>query len=182
MLYIMRHGKTEWNALRKLQGQTDIPLNDEGREMAREACEKYKDINIDKCYCSPLCRAKETAKLVLAGRDIPITYDDRLKEMNFGVYEGIENSFSIPDCPVNVLFKDPANYLAVENGESLEEVFARTGDLLENEILPQVEDGKDILIVGHGAMNSTIICRMRGLDKGHLWDEPIENCRLIQLI
>ena len=45
MLYIMRHGKTEWNALHKLQGRTDIPLNDEGRLMARQACEKYKALN-----------------------------------------------------------------------------------------------------------------------------------------
>ena len=50
MLYIMRHGKTEWNALHKLQGRTDIPLNDEGRLMARQACEKYKALNIDVCY------------------------------------------------------------------------------------------------------------------------------------
>ena len=134
------------------------------------------------CFCSPLVRAVETAKLVLEGRDIPISYDDRLKEMNFGIYEGIEESFSIPDCPINVVFKDPANYKAVENGESLEDVFARTGDILENEIMPLVNAGKDVLIIGHGAMNSTIICQIRGLDKSHLWDEPIENCRLVKLI
>ena len=90
MLYIMRHGKTEWNELHKLQGRTDIPLNEEGRQMAKIAGEKYKDINFDVCYCSPLVRAKETAKLVLEGRNIPIIYDDRLKEMSFGIYEGME--------------------------------------------------------------------------------------------
>ena len=178
----MRHGKTDWNSRHKLQGQTDIPLNDEGKQMAIEAAEKYKDINIDICYCSPLCRATETAKLVLEGRNIPIIFDDRLKEMNFGIYEGVEESFSIPDCPVNVLFWDPSKYEGVEGGEKLEDVFERTGDLLNKEILPLVNEGKDILIVGHGAMNSTIICQVRELDKGHLWDEPIENCRLVQLI
>ncbi len=182
MLYIMRHGKTEWNAIHKLQGQTDIPLNDEGRQMASEAADMYKDTHFDLCYCSPLIRAKETAELFLAGRDIPIIYDDRLKEMNFGVYEGIENSFDIPDCPVNVLFFKPEDYKGVEEGETVEELFERTGDLLFGEILPQVEEGKDILIVGHGAMNSSIICQLRGLDKSHFWDEPIENCRLIQLL
>lgn len=58
MLYIMRHGKTEWNELHKLQGRTDIPLNEEGRQMAKIAGEKYKDINFDVCYCSHLVRAK----------------------------------------------------------------------------------------------------------------------------
>ena len=47
MLYIMRHGKTDWNVLHKLQGRTDIPLNDEGRLMAMKAREDYKDIMIN---------------------------------------------------------------------------------------------------------------------------------------
>ena len=65
MLYIMRHGKTEWNELHKLQGRTDIPLNEEGRKMAEQAREKYKDVSFDICYCSPLIRARETAEIVL---------------------------------------------------------------------------------------------------------------------
>ena len=51
MLYIMRHGKTDWNAKHKLQGRTDIPLNEEGIQMAEQAKEKYKDVNFDICYC-----------------------------------------------------------------------------------------------------------------------------------
>ena len=86
----MRHGKTDWNLKYKLQGKTDIPLNEEGIKMAREAGERYKDINFDVCYCSPLIRAKETARLLLEGRDIPVIYDDRLMEMGFGEYEGTE--------------------------------------------------------------------------------------------
>ena len=50
MLYIMRHGQTDWNKVHRLQGSTDIPLNDEGRRMALEAGEKYKDLHIDVCY------------------------------------------------------------------------------------------------------------------------------------
>ena len=69
MLYIMRHGKTDWNALHKLQGRTDIPLNDEGRLMASKAHEEYKSLNIDVCYCSPLIRAVETAQIVLKNRE-----------------------------------------------------------------------------------------------------------------
>ena len=88
MLYIMRHGKTDWNIQHKLQGRTDIPLNEEGRQMAKQAREDYLNIPIDICYCSPLIRARETAELVLQGRNIPILYDDRLIEMGFGIYEG----------------------------------------------------------------------------------------------
>lgn len=109
MLYIMRHGKTEWNELHKLQGRTDIPLNEEGRQMAKIAGEKYKDINFDVCYCSPLVRAKETAKLVLEGRNVPIIYDERLREMSFGIYEGMENPAKATDSPIRTFFKEPEN-------------------------------------------------------------------------
>ncbi len=57
MLYIMRHGRTDWNVRHKLQGRTDIPLNDEGRMMAAEAGKQYSDIHFDICYSSPLERA-----------------------------------------------------------------------------------------------------------------------------
>ena len=95
MLYIMRHGKTDWNEKRKLQGRTDIPLNEEGIGMAKKAAEECKNIHFDICYCSPLIRARTTAQIVLEGRNVPIVTDDRLMEMGFGEYEGIEHSFEI---------------------------------------------------------------------------------------
>ena len=182
MLYIMRHGKTDWNARRKLQGCTDIPLNDEGRQMALEAGKDCKDIHFDICYCSPLIRARETAELVLKGRNIPIIIDDRLREMGFGIYEGIENSFDIPDCPVNVLFFEPQNYKGVEGGETLDDVFKRTGEFLKEVVEPDLAEGKDVLIIGHGAMNSTIVSQVRNYPREDLWKEGIPNCKLIKLI
>lgn len=181
MLYIMRHGKTDWNLKHKLQGRTDIPLNDIGRQMAREAKERYKDINFDVCYCSPLIRAKETAELFLEDRDIPIIYDDRLIEMGFGIYEGVENVFDKPECPIRVLFFTPAEYEAINGAESLENLIKRTGNFLEEVAYPLVESGKDVLIVGHGAMNSSIIGQVRHIPLEDFWVEGIENCRLIKL-
>ena len=95
--------------------------------MARNAGEEGRNIHLDICSCSPLVRAVETASLFLDGRNVPIVCDERLKEMCFGIYEGIKDSMSIPDCPVNVLLTHPENDKAVENGESLEELYARTG-------------------------------------------------------
>lgn len=184
MLYIMRHGKTDWNAKKKIQGGTDIPLNDEGRAMAEAARKEYKDVPIDICYCSPLIRAKETADIFLKDRNIPIIYDDRLKEMGFGIYEGIENSFSIPGCPVNEFFYHPEKYTEpVEGGESLDNLFGRTGAFLDEVVYPQLAEGKNILIIGHGAMNSAIVCRIKfSGDRSRFWEEGIPNCKLIQLI
>ena len=164
MLYIMRHGRTDWNVRHKLQGRTDIPLNDEGRMMAAEAGKQYSDIHFDICYSSP------------------VYTDDRLVEMGFGVYEGIENSFAIDDCPINTLFKKPEKYVTVEGGESFEELFARTGEFIDNVVMPQVNSDKDILIVGHGAMNCSIIAKFRGTPLDKFWDGMTDNCQVVRLI
>lgn len=182
MLYIMRHGQTDWNKVHRLQGSTDIPLNDEGRRMALEAGEKYRDLHIDVCYCSPLKRAQETAELVLKGRDIPIITDDRLREMSFGVCEGEENVFEHPELPVYKLFKDPVNYIPPENAESFEELYARTGQFMEAVVRPELSKGRDVLIVGHGAMNGSIIGRVRNTPLNKFWDNLGGNCELTKLI
>jgi probable phosphoglycerate mutase len=183
MLYIMRHGKTDWNAKHKIQGRTDIPLNEEGRRTAEQAAKEYADISLDTCYCSPLIRAKETAEIVLKERNIPIIPDERLMEMGFGIYEGLENSFSIPDCPINVLFQNPENYRNPDGGaESLEALYARTGEFLKEVVEPQLQRGKNILIVGHGAMNSSIICQVKGLAIDNFLKTDLEQCKMIRLL
>lgn len=183
MLYVLRHGKTDWNEKHKLQGRTDIPLNEEGRRMARAAGLEYKDVHFDVCYASPLLRAKETAELLLEGRNIPIIEDDRLVEMSFGKYEGLENSFDYPKHPINVLFREPEKYIPEEGGgESLQELFERTGSFLKEVVEPLLQEEKDVLIVGHGAMNSSIICQVLNKPIKEFWNAGIENCKLKKLI
>ena len=183
MLYIIRHGRTDWNDLHRLQGRTDVPLNDEGRRMAEEAREEYRNVHFDVCFSSPLVRARETAEILLRGRNVPILTDDRLMEMCFGSYEGLENSFQIPDCPINVLFFTPEKYNSPPGGaESLDELFSRTGEFLRERVNPLLREKKDVLIVGHGAMNSSIVCTIRQLPRAQFWSAGIENCKLIQLI
>lgn len=183
MLYIMRHGRTDWNAIRRLQGRSDIPLNAEGRAMAERAHNEYKDVHFDLCFCSPLIRARETAEILLRGRGVPVQYDDRLMEMYFGDYEGVEKEYLEPDCPISVIFRDPKNYTASIGGaETFDELFARTGEFLEEKVMPLLRAGKDVLIVGHGAMNSSIVCQVRGLGYADFWKEGIENCKLKRLI
>jgi len=181
MLYIMRHGKTDWNAEYKLQGRIDIPLNEEGRQMAKEAAKEYKEVHFDVCYCSPLSRAQETAKILLEGRNVPIITDNRLREMSFGVCEGSKNIFENPDHPMYKFFKDPENWTPPAEAESFEELYARTGEFLRDVIKKDQADGKDILIVGHGAMNNSIISQIRNIPRAKFWETAIPNCKLIEL-
>jgi broad specificity phosphatase PhoE len=182
MLYIMRHGKTDWNALRKIQGRTDIPLNEEGRRMAEEAGRQYQTTHFDICYCSPLKRAVETAELFLKGRNVPILYDNRLMEMSFGSCEGMNGDKEGKDSPIHTLFQDPVHYIPAEGGETFEELFDRTGDFLEEVVKPALQEGKDVLIIGHGAMNSSIVCQVKDIPLEHFWDAGIENCKLMRLV
>ena len=181
MLYILRHGRTEWNKDRKLQGQTDIPLDEEGRKMAIDAGRKCLDVHFDICFSSPLIRAHETAQLFLEGRDVPIIKDERLREMSFGTYEGEKDVFTKPECPVRNLFLNPAEYYPDGGAESIEQLKERTGIFLEEKVKPLLADGKDVLIVGHGAMNCSIINNLRQADKAHFWDGMTDNCVLVNL-
>lgn len=183
MLYVLRHGKTDWNAQYRLQGRTDIPLNDEGREMARKAALEYKDVNFDVCYCSPLIRARETAQLLLEGRNVPIIYEDRLMEMGFGEYEGVVNYLGTLESPISVIFKHPENYTeSIGGSETFEELFARTGSFLNEIAIPLVKAGKDVLIVGHGAMNLSITCQVKNIPIKDYWSTRIDNCKLNRLM
>ena len=156
MIYILRHGKTDWNKRKKLQG--------------------------DVCYSSPLSRARETAEIILKDRNVPIIFDDRLIEMAFGKYEGIERSFDIPGCPINILFEHPEEYIAPEDaGESLDDLYKRTGSFLDEVIRPLDKAGKDVLIVAHGALNSCMLTQAKGLPRKDFWSHGIVQCRLMPL-
>lgn len=182
MLYIMRHGKTDWNVSRKLQGRTDIPLNGEGIAMADKAAKECAAVHFDVCYCSPLVRARQTVERVLKGRNIPIIPDFRLTEMCFGVCEGEEDSFPAKSGPMQAFFNDPPSYIPPEGAESFEELFARTGDFLGKVAYPLVKEGKDVLIVGHGAMNASIICQVKDIPLKDFWSFGLDNCKLLKLL
>lgn len=178
----MRHGKTDWNVEFRLQGRTDIPLNDDGIEMANLAAKKYANINFDICYCSPLTRAKQTAEILLKNRNVPIMIDERLIEMSFGEFEGSQNVFNHPEWEIYNFFHEPENYVAKNGAESFDELFTRTGDFLKNVAQKDLDEKKDVLIVGHGAMNNSIISQIRNIPRKDFWTTPIPNCELIKLI
>ena len=72
LLYVLRHGITQWNKLKKVQGAMDIPLAPEGIELAKRTGEALRNVSFDICFTSPLTRAKQTAYYVLGNRQIPV--------------------------------------------------------------------------------------------------------------
>jgi broad specificity phosphatase PhoE len=90
IVYLARHGETDWNAAGRWQGQSDIPLNDRGREQARGLGEALRDKGVVAIVASDLSRARETATLAGAVLGLPLAYvDPGLRERTFGVFEGL---------------------------------------------------------------------------------------------
>ena len=132
-LYVIRHGQTSWNVEGRIQGQVDIDLNENGVELARRTASGIKDLPIDLIITSPFARAKNTALLATAGRDIPIIEDVRLSEMAFGEWEGQYNDnrdHVLCDDFLKTLREDIFS-LNPPGGENVRDVIRRTGDFLK---------------------------------------------------
>lgn len=179
ILYVVRHGVTSWNRLRKVQGTADIPLAEEGVLLAKKTGEALKDIHFDICFSSPLKRAQETARLVLCGRKIPIILDKRIQEIDFGALEGTQfkdEEGNICNSEMEKFFHHPLTYSRPEHGEDIEDILKRTEDFWKDITNRQELFDKTILISSHG-------CAVRALlqnvyrDKENFWHGKVPpNC------
>lgn len=180
-IYLFRHGETEWNKDRRLQGQSDIPLNDYGRELAAETASALKDVPFDAVFCSPLSRAAETASII-AGKcsgPVPLIKDVRLKEIHFGQYEGHRfDDMKQHDSshPLHNFFCHPERYIPPAGAESIPEACDRAWDFLQEKILPLEYSCRNVLIVAHGALNRCILSRIQNMPPERFWQISLPNC------
>lgn len=178
-LYVIRHGQTNWNKEKRLQGKADVPLNENGRTLAKIVGEKIKDIPFEFAVSSPLSRAMETARLALGGRDIPVYPDERIGEMSFGDWEGLHYSdhTEIPNGMIDNFFHRTDLYETPPNGESFSQVIARTHDLYEELVNnPKYEDC-NILISSHGAASRAFLQSI--FQDGNFWQTGVpKNCSI----
>jgi hypothetical protein len=91
-LLLVRHGETDWNAEGRLQGHTDRPLSDYGRDQARQLADDLATEAFDVIYASDLARARETAEIVAERLDVPVNVDPDLREKNWGTWEGLTST------------------------------------------------------------------------------------------
>ncbi|MBR3646332.1 MAG: histidine phosphatase family protein [Lachnospiraceae bacterium] len=181
-IYLIRHGETMWNTFRRLQGRTDIELNENGRMLAYKTSEKLKDLKFDRIYSSPLKRAYETANIIKADRDIPIITDDRIMEMSFGTNEGCLSEEILADetNPFRYFFEKPERYFAPDQGETFEDVIERGTSFMKEVIEPIADDNERIMIVAHGAINKAIMCYVKQHGKDRFWEGDLQkNCGVI---
>lgn len=171
MIYLVRHGQTAMNRKKVLQGRSDLPLNEDGRKEAAEAGRRLKTAGIvfDRVYSSPLIRARETAGLIT---DAPLITDERLIEMDYGPYEGMDLMHPAPE--VMAFFSDFAGHPAPEGMEALEDVVRRLGDFLE-EIRAEAGE-KTILLSTHAIAMKGALEYLTPESNGAWWSRYIGNC------
>lgn len=178
LVYLMRHGETDWNKERRLQGRSDIPLNDFGIELAVKTAEGMKDIAFDRAFSSPLNRAYTTARLVIGDRPIEVVKDDRLQEICFGSSEGqcFDVAKKDPAHPLHNFFCCPGEHRPTDGAESFEQARERGKDFFRQCILPLEGTCENVLVVAHGAFNRSILNTIESIPDADFWRISLANC------
>jgi broad specificity phosphatase PhoE len=150
-VYLVRHGETEWTLSGQHTGSTDIPLTENGREVARRLGDKLRELHFAAVWSSPMSRSLDTARL--AGFEHDVRIDDNLKEWDYGEYEGLTTPQIREANPGWFLFRDGA-----PGGESPEQIGARADRVIEE---VRAVDG-DVLLFAHGHILRVIATRWLG--------------------
>ena len=166
-ILLVRHGETDWNRDRRVQGHTDVPLNDEGRRQARALAEELGEGAFDAVYASDLARARETAEILAAPCGLDVTQLEALREKNFGTWEGLT------DTDVLDRFPD-ARPRAWGDAESTEDMSERV--LAAVRSIADAHPDRRVLVVTHGGPMRAVL---RYLDAE---DGRIANCAAVPLL
>ncbi len=152
-IYLVRHGRTDWNDKHLIQGHSDIELNSEGIETAKKLAKEFKKIKFDCVYSSDLLRAKQTAEIVALEQKIGIQTSESLRERNFGNVEGkpsqeyfsqINEVLEKLDEEIRYSYKFESNI----EMESDREVLERINKFFKK--ISNIHNRGNILVVSHG--------------------------------
>lgn len=162
---LVRHGQTDWNLEGRYQGQSDVPLNTNGRAQAQALASQLNGQPFSAIYTSDLRRASETAEIIAATVHCPIFLEPRLREINQGQWEG--QLVEIIKARYADLWQqrsvDPAS-VRPPGGETVEEVARRVYAAL-HDIAARFPDGP-VMVTSHGLSLATVICKVRAVPIG----------------
>ena len=174
-LVLVRHGESTWNAIGAWTGLTDISLDEKGRDLARKDGEVLRNITFQIAFTSKLRRAQQSLdeiKKVLG--NIPTVEDGAINERDYGDLTGknkleVEKKYGEEQyLKWRRSWNDP-----VPNGETLKDVYERVMPFYQNNILPEIKNGKNVLIVAHGNSLRALIKYLENIS-----DEEIPNLEL----
>ncbi len=168
-LILIRHGESQWNLENRFTGWIDVDLSPKGREEALHAGELIKGTRIDVIFTSVLKRAINTTALVCesAGlKNIPIVRDQALNERHYGDLQGLNKAETAEKFGAEQVLIWRRSYdVRPPNGESLKDTAARVLPYYETNILPEIAQGKNVLVVAHGNSLRALIMKLDALDE-----------------
>ncbi|MBM3207871.1 MAG: histidine phosphatase family protein [Chlamydiae bacterium] len=176
-IILVRHGETDWNLEGKMQGRTDIPLNETGRNQARLLQKKLVDIDFTIAYSSTLHRAIETAQLAIQGRNIELKYSDKLVERDLGILEGTSWDAYAKELPYHLAHNTFIHYKHHPSMESFADVFTRVSKEIFK--IAKEQPNETVLIASHGAVIKSFLLH---LDESFPKDKTINNGAMLHCL
>ncbi len=160
-VYLIRHGETDWNIQGKLQGHTDVPLNEQGEIQALKLKERFDQLNFSACFSSDLSRAKKTAAIVLGSKQMTMIETPALRERYMGLWEGrltneLKTWFKEKNISTDGLSKESyLSYKWQNDIESYSEVYERLSHFIKCQAISHL--GSSILLSSHGGVLRSVL-------------------------
>jgi broad specificity phosphatase PhoE len=181
IIWLARHGETQWTVEHRFNGHRNLPLIDIGREHCQRLAIRLATQPLDAVISSTLLRSRETAEILARPHGLAVMIDKRLEEMDYGKWEGLtyEEAQSLDADLYSRWKSDPAT-VAPPGGETGKQVAARVFAAFEDIVYRH--QGRQILIVAHKTVNRILLCRIRDLPIGNYRQSiPQEPCALNQI-
>jgi len=172
-MVLLRHGQSVWNAENKFTGWTDVDLSPKGEKEAELAGKKLSEIKFDVVHTSELIRAQRTAKIVISQNkysEKPITHhDQRLNERHYGSLQGLDKDETRQKFGAEQVHIWRRSFdIPPPDGESLEMCAKRTLPYLNEEIEPDLQSGKNVLVAAHGNSLRSIVMSIENLSPNEI--------------
>ena len=182
ILYIVRHGRSEWNAEGKLQGWMPSRLNEEGLSQAKSLAAYLTRYPITEIFSSDLERCRQTAAPIAESTGISVQFTEALREVSYGTWAGKTRSEIAEAFPNEFerFMRDRANF-RVPGGETLDEVADRTERFVRDEVQKRSDEARHIVFVTHGAATRVLVSRLLGFPLDRAGALRVDNASLQML-
>ncbi len=168
--HLVRHGETEWNRSRRIQGQTDIALNQSGKHQITQLGERLATLEFSAIYASDLSRTSESAHIIRGSRNVTVQTESELREFSYGEWEGLTfeeaqardpEGFATRMAGRNVDFAAPG-------GENMLQLIDRVRRF-HDRVRSQHKPGDQLLVVAHGGTLLALLNCLLGLPAERVW-------------
>ena len=175
-LHLFRHGQTDWNEERRVQGQSESQLTELGIQQAKELSTRIQHLNFDQIYCSSSVRTRQTADHAFAGFETQIKFLDSLREIDLGPWEGhLYDDIAVRDPDSFKHFWEQPHLFDVKGAETFYQLQERAVGAV-SKMLKQFVSRK-VAIVSHGALIKSLLCHFQQRPMNELWAPPnMHNC------